>query len=409
MTARTTQFHQGKLSNGLQLVGELRESAESVAIGFFVQTGARDETADISGVSHFLEHMMFKGTAKRSGLDVTYDLAKIGAQANAFTSEENTVYYMQILPEYLEDGVELLADMLRPALAQDEFDTEKKVILEEIALYKDRPTHVLFEASVRQHFSDHPAGNSVLGSTESVGALTSAQMRAYFEKRYSANNLVLAVSGKANWEEFVELAEKYCSGWKSEPVSRDLRIHTPKRSELSLTKEDLQIAHCCLIAEGPSSQSELRYPAGVLSCILGDSSGSKAYWELVDKGLADTAYIDCDDMDHTGFIYGYVSAEPSRIEQVRETLRRIMSEPLKFTDEDLGRALTKMRTRLVLQGESTMRRLMAVGLEWIARKRYRTLDEEISRLAKVNRAECESMLQAVPFQPLTTVTLLPAS
>ncbi|MCC6952679.1 MAG: insulinase family protein [Deltaproteobacteria bacterium] len=401
------EFRQARLSNGMQVIGEIRPTAPSAAIGFFVQTGARDETPEVSGVSHFLEHMMFKGTAKRSALDVTYDLAKIGAQANAFTSEENTVYYMQILPEFISDGVELLSDMLRPALDETEFSTEKNVILEEIALYQDRPTHVLFEQSLRQHFAGHPAGNSVLGSTESVRALSASQMRTYFQNRYTAANIVFAVTGNANWDAVLELLDKHCGGWESHAVGRDRRPHVPTASTTTLRRDGLQMAHGCLIADGPSEQSEYRYAAGVLSCILGDSSGSKAYWDLVDKGLADAAHIDFEDMDHTGFVYGYVSAEPEKIEQVRDRLEAIMCEPLKFTDEDLVRALTKLRTRLVLQGESTMRRLMAVGLEWIARGRYRTLEEELARLKQVDRSEIQSLLSGISLRPITKVTLLP--
>ena len=141
-------FKKYTLENNLTLLGEVNPHAKSVALGFFVKTGARDETADVSGVSHFLEHMMFKGTEKRSALDVTYDLGNLGAQANAFTSEENTVYYASVLPEYFEDTLELLSDMLRPSLSQEEYDVEKKVILEEIALYQDHPMHILFEASM---------------------------------------------------------------------------------------------------------------------------------------------------------------------------------------------------------------------------------------------------------------------
>ena len=401
------KFHHTTLKNGLTIVAELRESAASTALGFFVRTGARDETPEVSGVSHFLEHMMFKGTPKRSALQVTYDMAAIGAQSNAFTSEENTVYYMHVLPEYLNDAAEILSDMLRPALDTEEFNTEKKVILEEIALYQDRPTHVLFENSVREFFAGHTAGNSVLGSTASVSAIQVEQMREYFNRRYSPANMVFAVSGKATWEQVLELAEKYCAHWTGEQVSRDRTHHVPKESSKVLTREGLQVAHACLLGSAPSQESELRYPGQILTCILGDGQGSKAYWALVDKGLADTAYIDIEEMDHAGFIYGYVSSSPDRIEEVRETLRGIMHTPLDFTDDELSRAKTKIRTRLVLQGESSMRRLMSVGLDWIARGRYSTLEEELSRLQQVDRKSIQKLVEEFSFSPTTTVTLLP--
>lgn len=164
-------FKKTQLSNGLTLLGESNPSNVSAAIGFFVKTGARDETPAESGLSHFLEHMMFKGTPTRSALQINLDLGNLGAQANAFTSEENTVYYAAVIPERFAEMQDLLTDMLRPSLDRGEFDMEKKVILEEIALYQDRPHFYLFENAFKDYFGDHPAGNSVLGSHASVLSL----------------------------------------------------------------------------------------------------------------------------------------------------------------------------------------------------------------------------------------------
>ncbi len=401
------KFFQTQLGNGLTLIGEQRESAVSAAIGFFVKTGARDETAELAGVSHFLEHMMFKGTGKRSALDITYELGAMGAQANAFTSEESTVYYAAILPEYFTQALELLSDMLRPALDENEFLLEQKVILEEIALYQDRPAHVLFETAMREFFGPHPAGNSVLGSTESVAGLTPAQMRSYFECRYSAANIVLAAAGNFNWQEFADLAEKYCGSWQGLPAARDCRVHQPEERSKIVTKKDMQQAHLCFIGPGPSAQEDMRYPAEVLSCILGDSSGSRVYWELIDKGLADSAGVDGEDLDQTGLIYGHVSSHPETIDEAGEILLGIMKTPRDFTDQALHRAITKLATRVVLQGESSMRRLMAIGLDWLYREEYLPLDAELRRIKAVTRDEIYSMLSLYSFSPTATVKLVP--
>ncbi len=401
------KFFQHTLSNGLTLIGEQRKTAVSAAIGFFVRTGARDESEEVSGVSHFLEHMMFKGTEKRSALDITYEMGAIGAQANAYTSEETTVYYMAVLPEYFDTALELLSDMLRPSLDQKEFDVEKNVILEEIALYHDRPTHVLFEAAMRTFFGTHPAGNSVLGTIDSISALSRDQMQGYFDSRYAPNNLVLCATGDFNWDSFVEQAERYCGSWTRDDCPRDTAEHTPEKVEKTLTKAELTRAHLCLVGPGPSAQDPLRYSAQVLSTILGDSSGSRAYWELVDKGLADVASIDIDDMDGTGMTYGYVSTDPERIDQVGDIIRGIMCSPKPFSAEDLERAKTKLRTRLVLQGESSMRRLMAIGNEWLYRQTYSTLEEESQRFQKVDAASIDTCLETFTFEPTASVRLLP--
>src|SRR5215472_10800237 len=172
-------FHQTQLPNGLQLIGETSPSARSVALGFFVRTGSRDETPEVSGVTHFLEHMVFKGTPRRSSLDVNADFDRIGADYNAYTSEENTVFHAAVLPEYLPQAVDILADILRPSLRDEDFDMEKKVIIEEIGMYDDQPMWSAYDRAKRIYFAEHPLGNSILGTKESVTALKRDQMQAY--------------------------------------------------------------------------------------------------------------------------------------------------------------------------------------------------------------------------------------
>src|SRR5436309_620388 len=158
------RFHSQLLPNGLQIIGETSPSARSVALGFFVRTGSRDETAQVSGVTHFLEHMVFKGTPRRSADDVNRDFDRIGAHYNAYTSEENTVFYAAILPEYLPQAVDLLADILRPSLRVEDFDMEKNVIIEEIGMYEDQPMWSAYDHAKRVYFAEHPA---VLGAGRS--------------------------------------------------------------------------------------------------------------------------------------------------------------------------------------------------------------------------------------------------
>src|SRR3954470_16627073 len=176
-------FKQAQLKNGLDVVAEVNDAAHSAALGFMVKTGSRDEGPEVSGVSHFLEHMMFKGTAKRNSQQVNEEFDAMGAKNNAFTSNEVTCYWAQVLPEFTERALELLSDMLRPTLRDEDFNMEKKVIIEEISLYLDRPAHVLFEAIMADHFEKHPMAHSVLSSKDSVGGLARDQMKNYFDAR----------------------------------------------------------------------------------------------------------------------------------------------------------------------------------------------------------------------------------
>lgn len=170
------EFKKKKLANGLAVIGEVNKSAKSAAVGFFVKTGSRDESKQINGASHFLEHMLFKGTERLSAFEVNEAFDRTGAQFNAFTSEENTVFYAAVLPEYLVEVTELWIELMRPALRDEDFDIEKNVIKEEIAMYKDLPSYDVLDRCRSLHFDSHPCGNSILGGEESIGNLTAEQM-----------------------------------------------------------------------------------------------------------------------------------------------------------------------------------------------------------------------------------------
>src|SRR3982751_4194026 len=221
-------FRQHTLDNGLEVVAETSPDAYSAAYGFFVRTGARDETDEISGVSHFLEHMVFKGSANRTAAEVNRDLDDLSASSNAFTSEEQTVYYAHTLPDDQEPIVELLADMMRPALRQEDFDTEKQVILEEIAKYDDQPPYGAHEKCMAAFFGEHPLGKSILGTSQSVGGLTREQMLAYFEQRYSPSNMVLAAAGNVDFDSLVLQSQNYCGRWGMFEAPRSLRPAAPR-------------------------------------------------------------------------------------------------------------------------------------------------------------------------------------
>src|SRR3954471_20273240 len=181
-------FRQHTLPNGLTVVGEDSPSARSAAVGFFVKTGSRDETPEVAGVSHFLEHMAFKGSDRRTAFDVNRDFDRIGADYNASTSEENTIYHAAVLPEFVPDALDILADLLMPTLRQEDFDMEKQVIINEIGRYEDMPGWSAYDHAQRVFFHDHRLGNSVLGTKGSITALARDQMEAYYRRRYVAPN-----------------------------------------------------------------------------------------------------------------------------------------------------------------------------------------------------------------------------
>ncbi|MFO1020021.1 MAG: pitrilysin family protein, partial [Planctomycetales bacterium] len=278
------KFHQATLPNGLQIVAELSQSVHSVGLGFFVRTGARDETADVSGVSHFLEHMAFKGNETYSADDVNRIFDEIGARYNASTSEEVTLFHAAVLPEYVPTTMDLLTALLRPSLRDNDFDMEKKVIIEEIGMYDDLPGFIAYDKAMQTHFHDHPLGQSILGSVQSITDLTSGQMRAYHQSHYLAGNIVLAVAGKYEWEPLLELVTKHCSDWPAGTVSRSLPEPHPQPAFKVIRRESSLQEHAMLVSPACSGRHPLRFAAEILSVIVGDDSGSRLYWDLVEPG-----------------------------------------------------------------------------------------------------------------------------
>jgi predicted Zn-dependent peptidase len=402
-------FKQAKLKNGLDLVAEIHDHAQSAALGFMVKTGSRDETPDLAGVSHFLEHMMFKGTAKRNSQQVNEEFDAMGAKNNAFTSNEVTCYWAQVLPEFTERALDLLADMMRPSLNEDDFNMEKKVILEEIALYLDRPAHVLFEAVMADHFQNHPMANSVLGTKDSITALAQPSMRNYFDSRYGPGNMVLAAAGKIDFDQFVALAEKYCGHWKTVNAPRQYppTILKPKRRHI--TDPKLKRHYIAGLCPGPSAQDDARYPAMVLSDVLGDNEGSRLFWALVEPGLADEADFSFYPHDQTGSFLVYASCDPERAKVVEEILLNELQKVVKegLTDDEIQRSKNKIESGTVLQGESPLGRMRGLASRWIYNKEYRSLEEDLAKLESITKKEMQSIANDSAFTPMTLTTLGP--
>jgi predicted Zn-dependent peptidase len=403
------QRHHHQLENGLTLIGEHSESARTMALGFFVRTGARDETPEVSGVSHFLEHMMFKGTNRRTPEDVNREFDEMGARYNAFTSEENTVYFGNVLPQFQRRLLNLLADMMRPALRDEDFNVEKNVILEEIAMYQDRPQFSVFDLARETYFEDHPLGKSILGSPESIQQLQRDQMHEYFSRRYAANNLTLVLTGHYDWEWAKEQAEELCGAWGTADVPRQLSQTNPTPKVRVQRNDKFNRAHIALLAPGYAAQDPRRYAAAVAAEAMGAGEGSRLYWALVHPGIAEAAQLDHDASDGVGAFYGYLLADPARGQESLDTLRDVVAtacaEGLK--DEEVERAKRRIASHLVLGAETPMGRLRTVGMDWVYRREQKSADEALQLLLDVTPQAVNDLLAERPFERASVVALGP--
>ncbi|HUT47115.1 MAG TPA: pitrilysin family protein [Sedimentisphaerales bacterium] len=403
------EFKSEKLENGLVIIGEINKSAKSTAVGFFVKTGSRDETEQINGVSHFLEHMLFKGTEKLSALQVNEAFDRTGAQFNAFTSEECTVYYAAVLPEYLAEVTGLWTQLMRPALRDGDFNIEKNVIKEEIAMYKDLPSFDVMEQCRTLHFDGHPCGNSVLGSEESIDNLTAEQMRNYFAKRYAPNNIALACAGNFDWDQICCLAANSCSNWQQQTIERKLGHSEGSRKKGRLEKANLVREHICLMSAGVSAQDPRRFAASLLGTIIGDDVGSRFFWELVDKALAEAATMQFGAMDGTGAFCSYIRCSSENVTKVLDIVRSIFDDLAEsgITEGELTKAKNKILSALVIKNELPMGRLVDLGFNWTYLQEYRTIEDDVIAIKAVTVDDIHSLIEQFRPGDFTQLSLGP--
>lgn len=401
-------FKHQQLKNGLDVVAEINPDSHSVALGLFVKTGSRDEEPKIVGVSHFLEHMMFKGSDKYTWEDVNRIFDELGARYNAFTTQEMTAYYANVLPEFTERAVEHLAHLLRPAIRVEDFTTEKKVILEEIAMYLDDPGHRLYERLMEEHFGKHPLSMSVLGSADSITQLEQPQMADYFKRRYGPGNMVLVATGKLDFDEIVQLAEKYMGNWPrvNAPRQQPDPIYKPKREVMIDPKLNRQ--YTMGMTPGPSAQDDRRFAARVLSDVIGDSDGSRFYWALVDNAIAEDADFGFYPHDACGSFYIALTTEPDRTDKALDiALKELQKAKTDVADDEVERAKNKIASSIVLQGEVPIGRMRAIGGQWTYNKEYRSLEQDMATLNAVTTDSLRQLMRDFPFDPMTIVTLGP--
>ena len=409
-TNNGTVFHTHKLSNGLQIVGQPMPDFESVAVSYYVRTGSRDEPDPaIAGVSHFLEHMVFKGTQTLDWQQITLEFNKIGAELNAFTSHEATVYYARVLGEYLDRAVELLSDMMYPRLAESDFETEKEVIVNEIARSEDQPYNSTYRRMMQTYFGAHPLGHDVLGSPESIRNMRVEKMREYWNRRYAANNMILAVAGNFDWEHILQLAEKHCNNWRVGDAGRNVEHYEPAQPINDIVV-DKKLKQQIMILAMPSVdlKDPDYYAASLASSVLGDGDGSRLYWNIYQKGLAESASASIWAMEGTGILQMQANSTPEEAPRVLKLLRAELNNFLDagVYEDEVRRAKDKWISNIVLNSESTFYRMFSLASDWVTEGRLVTVDEEIERIEKVTTGDVVRSLKRFPIREKQVLTTL---
>lgn len=384
-------YTQHTLENGLRIVVEQMPGVKSAAAGFMVETGARNEVRRLAGVSHFLEHMMFKGTSKRTWRDITVAFDEMGSSYNAYTSEDRTVYYGWVREADLEPQIELLADMLRSTLPVEEFEMERNVILEEIAMSKDSLDHVTFDFLQEKVFAGHPLAWPVLGYDETVRGMQRDDMWDYFQQRYAPDNVTLIVTGRVNPQQVIDLAQKYCGHWAGSRNGE--KVTAPKVgtgvATLPLDRFKQQVIAICYPAV--SAQDARAETASAAASILGGAN-SRYYWNIMQTGIALRAGAFHLDYADSGLMILFGTCAPESAEQLTEALRseakQIAESPV--ATHELDRVKNKRRTGLAIEAEAPYHRLSQLMDDLQFRGGPRTVDQ---MLAEVDGITPESVLE----------------
>ena len=416
------QFRETTLANGLRIAAEIDPRGYSASFGYFVRTGSRDETDVEAGVSHFLEHMMFKGTRRRSAADVNRELDELGGNSNAFTSEEQTAYYATVLPKYQDRIIDLLTDMLRPTLAQSDFDTERNVILEEIAKYEDQPPFGAFERVMERHFGPRGLGRRILGTSESIVAMTRQTMHDYFSRRYAPTNIVLAAAGNVDFDGLVDSLQRLTADWANisaaaAPPSDDIdELPAGISLDASIPSPDAAQAYLVKLGSGPTGGDPDRYATRLLASILGDESGSRLFWELIDTGRAESCSMWSQEFLDAGGLFTMLVCHVDDLRANRRLVSQAVERLLRdgVSSDELKQAVNKAVAGCVMANERPSNRMFDVGSNWQLRGEYdeleRVLDlyrgvtvDDIGRVAKRFLAApmTETLVAAEPIPAVT--------
>jgi predicted Zn-dependent peptidase len=345
------------LANGLRVVSDSMDTVETASVGVWVNAGARDESIDINGISHLLEHMAFKGTKRRNAYAIAAEIEAVGGHLNAYTSRENTAYYAKVLKENLPLAVDLLGDILQHSvMADEELERERQVILQEISQAVDTPDDIVFDHFQETAFPDQAMGRPVLGRPEVVGAMGRDRVLTYMRERYSAPRLVVSAAGRVDHDSLVELAE---AAFTQLPIQTDTTRDAPsyKGGDFRETR-DLEQVHLVLGVEGVSYKDDDFYAASILSALLGGSMSSRLFQEIREKrGLAYSisSFLSCyTDTGIFGIYAGTSEGEAAELlPLVLDELDKVKSD---VTAEEVSRARAQLKASLLMALESTSSR-----------------------------------------------------
>jgi len=407
-----------EFSSGLRVVTERMPSVRSVSIGIWVLAGSRDEAPKISGSSHFLEHLLFKGTKTRTALDIAEAFDAVGGDLNAFTSKEFTCYYARVLDRDLEMAVDHLADMLQNSIIrQPDLDAERQVILEEINMHEDSPDDVVHDLFTETLWPNHPLGRPILGTVGTIADATRARVAGYYRRHYIPRNFVISVAGNVRHEQVVKLFKDRMETGRAlragQASTWNLRRGgtPPSPSGKNLTKRrKTEQAHICLGTNGLARMDPDRFAFLIVNTALGGGMSSRLFQEIREKrGLAYSTYSYHGQFAEAGIFTAYAGTTPSRAQETVGLLRKELASMAAdgLTQSEFDRAKSHVKGSIVLSLEDPGSRMSRLGKSEIAQGEILTLDQTLKRIDAVSLEGADRVAHRVLSQPMTLTVLGP--
>ncbi|MDP4097490.1 insulinase family protein [Paenibacillus sp. P96] len=390
-----------KLNNGLRVVMEKIPNVRSVSFGIWVKTGSRHENEASSGISHFIEHMLFKGTERFSAKDIAEEFDAIGGNVNAFTSKEYTCYYAKVLDEHLPIAVDMLSDMFfNSKLDPEELAREKNVILEEISMYEDTPDDMVHDLVSRAAYGSHPLAYPILGSEERLLAMDSDLLRSYMKEHYTVENTVISLAGNIE-DSVVELLEKHFGHFNDHGQSSNLEIPS-FTGQMLFHEKSTEQNHICMSFPGCSTGEKLQYAMILLNNALGGGMSSRLFQEIREKrGLAYSVYSYHSSHADSGMLTIYAGTAPKQTKDVLELTQELLRDVAVngLTPTELAKGKEQLKGSLILSLESTGSRMNRNGKNELMLGRHYTLDEMIQNIEQVTMDDVQAVLDRMFAEP----------
>ena len=387
------------LENGLTIIGEEIPYVKSISLGVWINAGSRIEDEEISGVSHFIEHMLFKGTRNRTSKQIASEIDNLGGQINAFTSKECTCYYVKLLDSHIDIGIDVLSDMiLNSKFNEYDLDKERSVIIEELKMYEDSPEDLAYDLLTENIYKNDPLGMNIIGTEESLDRLNREKLLDYFNKYYVPNNSVIAISGNFNFDEIINKIEEKFKVWKKRDVNVDIKKAEFKSCFLTKNKDIEQVNLAMSLEAVPLENDKEVYALAVINTVFGGSISSRLFQKIrEEKGLVYSIYSSQSLYRKCGELGIFASMSNEHLKEVYESIIEEIKIMKKYylTDQEIKESKEQLKGSYILGLESTSSRMMSIGRSLLLNNKVESTDDILKSIDNVDRETVKIVIDKI--------------